>query len=210
LIEVGQPVARLLNRVHDAVKLHLHAPLRLQHSGAHNLRDGRICSSIFIEYLMQRTDLDPAPTFAQPKTPVSGCGPQIDQYSIWLEDALRLVQGMNHALNGHSSEGPGENHRVELIICVLQPFRMTDMVGNATAISSREAAPRLSYTARIRIESFDVARAEGGQAKGQPAVPAADLEYAAGMPVGSLLQRADLIPSWIDDNWHGASYSRSG
>ena len=48
-----------------------------------------------------------------PRRRCAGAGRRSINIPLGLEDAMRLLQGMNHALMGHSSEYPGEHDDIE-------------------------------------------------------------------------------------------------
>ena len=48
--------------------------------------------------------------------------PQLQQKSVWLENATRLTKGMDHAHVCHSSEHPGKHHYIKRIGGIFQSF----------------------------------------------------------------------------------------
>ena len=112
-IEFGQPLAAILQGIHDPVELDLHAPPSTEQALTQHLSDGCIRGMIIVQYLVQPAEQLPAAALTQTKLAMRRCGPEIEQYAVGLEDAVRLLQGMNHALLGHSSEHPREHGDVE-------------------------------------------------------------------------------------------------
>jgi hypothetical protein len=53
---------------------------------------------------------------------------QVNQETIRSQDALGLVEGMNHALMGDSSQHPGEHHHVERFVGVVDPLGCTHLI----------------------------------------------------------------------------------
>lgn len=80
--------------------------------------DGSVGSMIVLEILSH----DPRQTvFAARRnsdTAMDGRGPQIDQKTFGFEDSVSFAEGIDHALVGHSSQGPGENDSTEFSVAV--------------------------------------------------------------------------------------------
>ncbi len=128
LIEVGYEISKILGRVHHAVELESHPLLRSQITVPDHLDDGCVCGIVIIQDLMEITRGSPMPSFSDADPAVCRRGSQIDQYAIRPEDTMCLLQGMNHALGGHSSERPGEDHDIELIPRVPEPLGMPNVI----------------------------------------------------------------------------------
>ena len=112
-VEVFQELLHILHGIHDAVQLKAQAPFRFQLAVADQAGHRVVCGVIIIEHFVELPDEFPLPALTEPKLAVRWRGPQVDQQSARSQDAMRFLQGMNHALRGHSSEGPGEDGDVE-------------------------------------------------------------------------------------------------
>jgi hypothetical protein len=162
---------------------------------------------VVVKNFMQRSDRAPAAALAQAQLPVLRRRTEIDQYPILFEDAVRLVQGMNHALKSHSSEYPGEHNNVECTRGIFQALRMSDVIGDALAVMFGSIFAGQPDAPWIGIYRLDIARPKRGKSQGQATIAAADLEHALAMPIRDTLQRAEFFSGRIHDERHTFSFS---
>src|SRR5262245_61777544 len=104
--EIIEPSAEVLQCIHHAVKIELHLQFFAKESFTYDLFHRAVCGVIVIEWLLHRPNKFPLLALAQARATVLCGGTQVNQYAIWLENAVCLGQGMNHALMRHSSEDP--------------------------------------------------------------------------------------------------------
>ncbi len=192
LVKLVDEVADLLGVVHHAVQLKDKAPFRPEVSLAHHLLDRRVSRVVAVEFLVKLSDEAPGPAGADPEAAVRGRRAQVNQNTTWLEDTMCLLQGMNHALLGNSSERPREDGRIKKAVVVPQVSRLAHMVCNAPLVTSWELPARLADALHIWIEGLDVPRSERGQPQGQSTVATADLDHAPAIPLCGLLECPDL------------------
>ena len=127
---------------------------------------------------------------------------QIDEAAAGGQQAVSTVQGMNHALGRHSSQGPGEDDGVE------RRFRKAQVVVEKPGDAGGDVALgpigfQGGDSRRIRIDGVNRSGAVR-VAPCQPAVAATDFEDPASHKIGQHgIEREDLEPIRIAADGHG-------
>jgi len=127
---------------------------------------------------------------------------QIDETAAGGQQAVGAVQGMDHALGRHSSQGPGEDDGVE------RRFRKVQVVVEKPGCAGGDVALRPigfegSDSRPIRIDRVNRSGAVR-VAPCQPAVAATDFEDPASHKIGKHgVERTDLEPIRIAADRHG-------
>src|SRR5205085_5923345 len=114
LTELGEPGAELVERIHRALELELEPPAGAKPALAQHPRHRAIGGVVLVEALAHHAETAPATAHADADVPMLRRGTEIHEDATGTYDPVGFAQGMDHALSGHSSEGPGEHHGVEV------------------------------------------------------------------------------------------------
>lgn len=193
----------ILHPVHDTIEPELGAGLTLEQTVPNHARDRAIRGVILIEGLAHHADQAPAPPLSQPDAPVLGRRTQVDEQAAGSQHPVCFAEGMDHALAGHSSQGPGKNHAVELVRAVGQALGVADPVVYAPRLPGRDRGTGRADDACVGVERMDLRGSKLREAKGQTSVAAADLEHAQAAPARHAPERTQLPAGGIDRDRHG-------
>ena len=190
--KVGQPFLKFIERIKHSITGESGTACGLEPAFAHDMRDCAVRRKIVIKRLSHY----PAQTVGTPLSDADAAtdrrGTQIDQETFTFKNTMSFAEGMDHALMGHSSEGPGKDDGIEGLVRVSEPFGRTRLKANSPSKPVRQGLSCLANKRRIRIDRVD-ARPQLGESLRKPTVPAANLENLKRVPIGHCLKRAYLI-----------------
>lgn len=96
-----------------------------------------------------------------------------------------------------SSQHPGEDHKVERFIGMVESFRFTDLIADALCEPRGQIPARRANEFRIRVNRVHD-RTEPRETHGQPPITAADFEDPFAVPIRGAFERAYFILFRID------------
>lgn len=152
--EVGEPFPKLVKGVHQAVAGKPGAAFGPEQAVAHDSGDGTVRRTIVIKLFSHDPRQPVAVALRDSDTSMHGGGAQIDQETVGLKDTVSFAEGIDHALVGHSSQGPGKNHGIEPCVPVAESFGVAGLKTDALREPLRQCLSGLANKRGVRIDGM--------------------------------------------------------
>lgn len=191
--EVGEPFSKLVKCVHHAIAGKPGATFGFEPAFAHDLGDGPVRCTIVVK-LFAHDPRQPVEVALRDHSDaaVHGGRTQIDQQTVGLKDTVSFAEGMDHALVGHSSQGPGKDHGIETSVAVAEPFGVGGLKTDTLCEPLWKRLAGFTNKRGIRVDRMH----DGSQFREpprEPPVAAADLKDSFAVPVRNAVQRPNFI-----------------
>ncbi len=199
--EIRQPITEFTQRVKHTVALEFHDPFLFETALADGEGDSLVGSPVLVESLTGCSDPSETISLADANLAMGDAGPEIDENAARLEDALGLVEGMNHAPRSKSSKRPGEDDEVEGLAGELEVLRSADPIRDPVGQTRRQSAAGDGDKGSVRVYGCDLG-AHASEAKGEAAVAATYLQNLLASPACDMPQRSNLVLFGINPECH--------